>query len=267
MPAQADNRLGPQSRLGSEPTQPAPGCFAASKTCTSLLVRSLREGTALDANMHGRHAGLKRRLAQKKQEAADERIFAQLLAAAETSTKRRMLRAKETGTWLTIMPNRLNAPELSADEFRDSLRLRLGLAPLGLLVRCDGCGYRFSLGHAMTCKKCGLVLLRHNNVVAEWHHLCAQALSPAAVSNEPLLYSGRGDNAGAAPPGAEPTPELRGDIGVHGFWRRGATAIFDVAPYHHKILAKHEKEKKDKYVDLAWLGAVHSLLSCSRWTN
>jgi hypothetical protein len=210
--------------------------------------------------MHGRHAGPKRRLAQKKREAADERIFTQLLAAADTSTKRRMIRAKETGTWLTTMPNRLNATELSADEFRDSLRLRLGLAPLGLPDRCDGCGHRFSLGHAMTCKKGGLVLLRHNDVVAEWHHLCAQALPPSAVSDEPLIYSARGGNAGAAAPGVEPPPELRGDVGVHGFWRRGATAIFDVrvtdtdAPYHrgqdpHKILAKHEKEKKDKYVD------------------
>jgi hypothetical protein len=243
-----------------DPTQSAPGCFAASEACTGLLVGSLREGTELDANMHGRHAGLKRRLAQKKQEAADERIFAQLLAAANTSTKRRMLRAKETGTWLTTMPNRLNATELSADEFQDSLWLRLRLAPLGLPDRCDGCSHRFSLGHAMTCKKGGLVLLCHNNVVAEWHHLCAQALSPAAVSDEPLIYSGRGGNAGAAPPGAEPPPELLGNIGVYGFWRRGATAIFDVrvtdigAPYHrgqdsHKILAKHEKEKKDKYVD------------------
>jgi hypothetical protein len=171
-----------------------------------------------------------------------------------------MLRAKETGTWLTTMPNCLNATELSADEFRDSLRLRLGLAPLGLPDRCDGCGHRFSLGHVMTCKKGGLVLLRHNDVVAEWYHLCAQVLSPAAVSDEPLIHSGRGGNAGAAPPGAEPPPELRGDIGVHGFWRRGAMAIFDVcvtdtnAPYHqgqdsHKILAKHKKEKKDKYVD------------------
>jgi hypothetical protein len=115
-----------------DPTQLAPGCLAAYEACTGLLVRSRREGTALDANMHGCHAGLKRRLAQKKGEAADERIFVQLLAAAETSTKRWMLHAKETGTWLTTMPNRLNATELSADEFRDSLWLRLGLAPLGL---------------------------------------------------------------------------------------------------------------------------------------
>ena len=47
---------------------------------------------------------------------------------------------------------------------------------------------------------------------------------------------------------------------VHGFWRRGATAIFDIrvtdtdAPTYrgqdpHKVLARHEKEKKDKYVE------------------
>jgi hypothetical protein len=243
-----------------DPTQSAPGCFQASEECTGLLVRSLREGTALDANAHGRHAGIKRRLAKLRREAADEHVFTWLSDEADTSVKRRMLRAKETGTWLTTMPNCLNATELSADEFRDSLWLRLGLAPLGLPDRCDGCGHRFSLGHAMTCKKGGLVLLRHNGVAAEWHHLCAQALSPAAVYDEPLIHSGRDGNAGAAARGAEPPPELRGDVGVHGFWRRRATAIFDIwvtdtdAPYHrgqdpHKILAKHEKEKKDKYVD------------------
>jgi hypothetical protein len=102
---------------------------------------------------------------------------------ADTSTKRWMLRAKETGTWLTTMPNRLNATEFSVDEFQDSLWLQLGLAPLGLSERCDGCGHCFSaLGHPMTCKKGGLVLLCHG-VAAEWHHLCAQALSPSAVSD------------------------------------------------------------------------------------
>ncbi len=136
MPAQTDDRLGPPSRPGSSGPNPVgPGCFAASEACTSLLVRSLREGTALDANMHGCHAGLKRRRAQKIREAANERIFAQLLAAADTSTKRRMLRAKETGAWLTTMPNRLNATELSADAFRDSLLLATAIAAGDLLRR------------------------------------------------------------------------------------------------------------------------------------
>ena len=52
--------------------------------------------------------------------------------------------------------------------------------------------------------------------------------------------------------------DLRGDIGVHGFWVKGKGTIFDVrvtntdqpsqrgtAP--DKVLARHEREKKDKY--------------------
>ena len=99
-----------------------------------------------------------------------------------------MLRARETGTWLTTMPNCLNGMELLADKVQDSLRLRFGLTQLDLPDRCDGCSQRFSLGHAMTCKKGSLVLLCHNNVAAEWHQLCAQALTPSAVSNKPLIH-------------------------------------------------------------------------------
>ena len=51
----------------------------------------------------------------------------------------------------------------------------------------------------------------------------------------------------------------RGDAGVHAFWKRGRTAIFDVRitntesrSYRNrdfeKVLASQEKEKKDKYL-------------------
>jgi hypothetical protein len=53
--------------------------------------------------------------------------------------------------------------------------------------------------------------------------------------------------------------EDRGDVAVRGFWCRGTTAIFDVritdtdAPTYRgqstaKVLEKHEKEKKKKYL-------------------
>ena len=114
--------------------------------------------------------------------------------------------------------------------------------------------------HAMNCKKGGLILLRHNDLVGEWHELCAQALSPSAVSDEPLIHSGRDRSQGTKPASNEPEPELRGDVAAHGFWRRGQTAIFDVrvtdteAPSHRgsdpdKVLARYEKEKKGKYLD------------------
>jgi hypothetical protein len=237
------------------PVQSAPACFAASQACTSLLVT-----TGLNANIHTRHAGRERRRARLNRAAADERKSRRISAASDPATQKRMLWAKETGAWLTTMPDRLNGTELSADEFQDSLRLRFGLVPLGLPDRCDGCGQRFTLGHAMSYKKGGLVLLRHNDVAAELHHLCAQALTPSAVSDEPLIHRGRNGNGRNNAEGAEEPPELRGDAAVHGFWRRGTTAIFDIrvtdteAPSNrnqdpHKVLARHEKEKKDKYVE------------------
>ena len=56
-----------------------------------------------------------------------EGILAPLLEAADPAVTHRMMRSRETGTWLTAVPNILNGTELSADEFQDSLQLRLGL--------------------------------------------------------------------------------------------------------------------------------------------
>jgi hypothetical protein len=243
-----------------DPTSTAEANYSTSVACARLLTRSLRAGRNLDAHQHSAHAGLERRKASKTKVAAEELALSFLAADAGPMAKRRLLRVKETGTWLTTTPDRLNGTELSAEEFRDSLRLRLGLPLLDLPDRCDGCGQKFSVGHAMSCKKGGLVLLRHNDVAAEWHHLCAQALTPSAVSDEPLIHSGRDSTVGVGTPDAVILQETRGDVAVHGFWKRGATAVFDIrvtdtdAPTYRgqaprKVLAKQEKEKKDKYVE------------------
>ena len=104
------------------------------------------------------------------------------------------------------------------------------------------------------------MILRHNELAKEWHRLCAQALTPSAVSDEPLIHSGRDLQARANGKGNEVQPEERGDVAVHGFWRRGTTAIFDIritdtdAPSNRnqdpvKVLAAHEKMKKAKYLE------------------
>ncbi len=101
---------------------------------------------------------------------------------------------------------------------------------------------------------------RHNDLKAEWHHLCSQALSQAAVTDEPLIHISR-DVRQAGATGTEPPPELRGDVAAHGFWKKGTTAIFDIrvtdtdaASYRKtepkSVLKRHEREKKAKYNDL-----------------
>ena len=111
----------------------------------------------------------------------------------------------------------------------------------------------------MNCKKGGLVLLCHNEVASQWHHLCAQALMLSAVSDKPLILTGQ-DTSGNGAPTVTP-PELCGDVFAHGFWECRMTTIFDVcitdtdvkSNCHYdceKVLARQEKEKKDKYLKL-----------------
>jgi hypothetical protein len=60
--------------------------------------------------------------------------------------------------------------------------------------------------HALSCKVGGLVMLRHREVAREWQHLCTQALSSAAVTAEPQIFSGRGLQAGGSGQGTTTPP-------------------------------------------------------------
>ena len=248
-----------QAGLGvSSPQATATSSYQSSKTSTGHLANTLKSGAPLDATDYAEVASQNRRECRKARVKAEVSVLEDLCKGLPDLAKRRLLRSRETGTWITATPDRLNGTELSAEEFRDSLRLRFGLLPSFLPHRCDGCSERFTVEHAMSCKKGGLVVQRHNDVAAEWHHLCAQALQPSAVSDEPLINTGRGVQAAGAT-GVEAAADTRGDVAVHGFWRRGTTAIFDVritdtdAPTYRshdpiKVLRRHEKEKKTKYL-------------------
>jgi hypothetical protein len=85
-------------------------------------------------------------------------------------------RGKETGTCLTIVPTFVNGTELSNHEWRDSFLLRYSLSPLGLPLKCDGCGDEFSINHALKCKYGGLIILRHDEVTRELIELGTMAL-------------------------------------------------------------------------------------------
>jgi hypothetical protein len=97
-------------------------------------------------------------------------------------------------------------------------------------------------------------------MAGEWHALCAQALTPSQVTDEPLIPQSRiaVDCANGNVRMVDP-PERRGDVAAHGFWKRGVTAIFDIRVTNTdqrsyrtstplKILKRQEKqEKKSKY--------------------
>ena len=103
------------------------------------------------------------------------------------------------GAWLSDVPHRFNGTELSREEFRAYLRLRYGLMPQDIPATCDGCGKKFSIEHALSFPKRGLVLAQHNNAANEWFALGAWALVPSAITYKHKINSRtvQGERTGA----------------------------------------------------------------------
>ena len=115
-----------------DPTTTGASCYAASTELTSLLTASLLNGTTLCAQEHRKTAANGRTNAKLRQKTTHDDTLTAILSTATPIDKRRIKRSATTGAWLTTLPNLLNGSELSAEEFRDGVRLRLGLKPTSL---------------------------------------------------------------------------------------------------------------------------------------
>ena len=235
-----------------DPVTSASTHFSTSVSMTEEISTSLIDGTELDAIGFGLLSKNLLRNLKREHRSSLLTNLESLLTQADPQEERRLKRNRMTGCWLTTAPSTDFGTALSALEFRDALRLRFGLTPLDLPQMCDGCpNSRFTVGHALQCKRGGLIRARHEDVAAEWSSLCAQALTPSAVADEPTIPTVNNANSPAR-------TALRGDVSAHGFWSRGTTTVFDICvtdtdAHSHRnrdplsILRRQEKEKKDKY--------------------
>ena len=121
--------------------------------------------------------------------------------------KNRLHRATRNGAWLSAVPHRINGTELSREEFLDNLRLRYGLMPQDIPATCNGCSKKFSIEHALSCPKGGLVLAWYDDDAKEWGALGSRALVPSDITYEPKINSrtvqGEKIGAGAQQEGGE----------------------------------------------------------------
>jgi hypothetical protein len=173
----------------------------------------------------------------------DEQNFLDRRGRDKPAVARRDKRNCAAGAWLSVFPNRLNGTGLSADEWRDNVRLRYNHSPLEMPAACDGCGAKMTVEHALSCKTGRLVHIRQDDVADEWRHLCRTALSPCRVEREPSIFSSisrqvRNAAGASAPDSSTPTADaLRppaaateewGDASCHGFWEHGRTYLICV---------------------------------------
>jgi hypothetical protein len=233
--------------------------------CSHLLAAFRGPEPFSSTDHHAVRSAVATELKSRRTEKNDSTLTS-ILAGLDCDTRRTLLRGKETGQWLSVMPSTLNGTELSAQEFRDALLLRHARTPGDLPSICDGCGAKFDVRHALGCKKGGLVILRHNEINEELCDLASKALVPSAVRVEPMIQTKRTAEGSSSPEAKPPVQSLsrsneddRGDLLIRGFWARGTDVIVDVRvtdtdskSYRsrdpHKVLAAQENEKKKKYL-------------------
>ena len=126
----------------------------------------------------------------------------------------RVIEGKASG-WLSVLPSVRDGFDLSAQQFRDRLAERYGREPLNLPMNCDGCDEKFSLAHALDCKKGGLVKKGHDYVRDECMRLAD--LAWGGVTVEPLIKEASG----------RCKEDLRADFSVQGVWEGTKVAFFD----------------------------------------
>jgi hypothetical protein len=136
-------------------------------------------------------------------------------------------------------------------------------------VVCDGCGVPNSVGHALQCKVGHLIIMHRNEVSDVLADLGMKALTPSAVRDEPHIHPNshkleKSDQKLPENPvqycKSKSNDEDQGDLLIRGLWQNGTDCIIDVRvtdinanSQRHlppdKVLLKHEREKKSKYLN------------------
>jgi hypothetical protein len=106
-----------------------------------------------------------------------------LASKMSCNNRRTILRGKETGQWLPVLPLPDKGTELLAQEFPDALLLQHACCPPDLPIQCDSCQEKFSVCHALQGKCNGLVISRHTEIQKELSDLASKAF-PSAVRNK-----------------------------------------------------------------------------------
>ena len=114
-------------------------------------------------------------------------------------------------------------------------------------INLVGCGHLFSLSHALSCRKGGLIIQRHNEIRDAIGDLASQVWSQ--VRREPVVRESDTDNE---------SPTLVADLGVRGVWLPQSEALLDIRvidtdaqSYSNRsprdVIKIAENEKKKKY--------------------
>ena len=149
----------------------APQQFAASTLIIALHVDSITTqsmsmvpGENFTEELKRQHQALKTASVRSRMESIDSTLPSDLLRSVNQS------RDKGASSWLTAVPLVDQGLVLNKQEFRDSLRLRYNMPLSDLPSKCV-CGEKYTVCHALSCKKGGFVAQRHDGICNLLPHL------------------------------------------------------------------------------------------------
>ena len=221
--------------------------FTISRKATNEIVTAIKHGFSFEPEAHDEMMRETKQSAYKDKEMRHNDVFLRVMKDFSTLQGRAILRSKgeKNSGWLTSIPSRKNQTDLSAQEFRDALAIRYRRPLLNTPEMCDGCGALFNLSHALSCRKGGLVIRRHNEVRDAFGDLASMLWHQ--VRCEPVVKESDDES-----------PALVADLAVRGVWLPQAEALFDIRvidtdaqSYGNRsprdVIKSAENEKKAKY--------------------
>ena len=244
----------------ANPVESAVPNFQVAKRATGELIAALKGETKWDPVQHHRtftavssaHKGEK----EKKQSSTVSDIKED--TTLQPDTIRAFKRASEfpSGHFLIAKPLTRNGAVLSAHEFRDAADLRYARKPPDLPQKCHACGKdapQLTLNHALTCKKGGGVVGRHEILAVSLATIAEAAVSAARINKNCCVRR---------PPenGIQGLPGLYSDVRITGLKQKepAKTLDIDVRMFYPEatsarvssiqaLLKKNETEKNTKY--------------------
>ena len=120
---------------------------------------------------------------------ANEDKLKGLVKDLEATDRRLILRAKNTGSWLTVQDTKVTGTVLASKKFHDFLYAHYGVI-YPPPKKNDGCSFYFSVPHGLSCRNGGLVLTRHNRVRGKLLFLTIRAFPSNCVHGETLIQHG-----------------------------------------------------------------------------
>jgi hypothetical protein len=241
------------SRIGGlgirDPISTADLAHSTSRSATHLISEAIQQRSRYNCLDHHRQVQQSRKEMKEIQKTADTATLTQLMETYSPSKKRALERISDerTSSWLSVLPVARDNFDLSAREFRDALALRYQRPLAKAPTHCDGCGQDFTISHALSCKKGGLIIMRHNEIRDAVGDI--SSLVWPSVQREPIVRDADDSKNISA---------LVADLAVRGVWQPQDLALLDIrvtdtdassylARPVRKILSEAEESKKRKY--------------------